>query len=69
MTKILLKLNDEAEKILDNLVNKNQSSKAEILRQGLILRDIYQKETDGNKIMAIVDPEKKEIEKQIVLVK
>jgi hypothetical protein len=50
-----LALNERAWKILDDLSNKTGKSKAEILRNSLVLMDMVQEQKDKNQILAFLD--------------
>lgn len=55
MPSMNLKLNEKAWKILDELSKKSGKTKAEILRNALVLMDMVQEQEEKDQIMAFVD--------------
>ena len=66
MKKLTVEFNDELDKILEDLKAKTGKSRAEILRQGIILRDYYERQKREGKKITITNKDDK-IEKEIVL--
>ena len=65
MKKLTVEFNGKVEEILEKLKKETGKSRSEILRQGLILRDYFQKQTKNGKHISVTADDK--IEKEIVL--
>lgn len=66
MYRINVTLNDEGEKIIERLVKKTKRSRADIVRQGIILRDYYEKQKEKGKHICVATKDDK-VEKEIIL--
>jgi len=66
MYRINVTLNDEGEKLIEKLAKKTKKSKAELVRQGIILRDYYEKQKEKGKQICVADKDDK-VEKEIIL--
>ena len=65
MKKLTVEFNGKVEAILERLKKETGKSRAEILRQGLILRDYFQKQSKNGKHISVTSGNK--IEKEVIL--
>jgi len=65
MPRMIIELNDKAYQMLEALQQKTGKSKAELLRQGLILRDYAERQREEGKILGIIKDG--EVEQEIIL--
>lgn len=65
MPRMTIELNDNAYQMLEELQHKTGKSKAELLRQGLILRDYAERQKEEGKALGVI--RNGEVEQEIIL--
>lgn len=66
MYRINVTVNNEGEELIEKLAKKTNKSKAELIRQGIILRDYYEKQKEKGKHICVATKDDK-VEKEILL--
>lgn len=66
MSTLAVEFKGKAEKLLNKLVKETGQTKANLLRQGIVLRDYFEKQTQQGKHISVTDKNGK-VEKEIVL--
>lgn len=66
MPNMNIKLNDKAWKRLDEMAKKSGKSKAEILRNALVLMDMVQEQQEKDQILAFLDKKNDKVTSKVI---